>query len=302
MPALSKVVLTDKQVDELVKPQDLIKKVEEILKKGAKAPMRPSVEERGSWFSTMLAGGLGYYVVKIVGIYPNNPKRGLPLVRGIVLLFDAETGEPLMEVPASSFTGWRTAATTALALKVMGAKGGTLGIVGAGFQGTYHANVLRSAFSFDKYLIYDIDEGRASRLAKDIGGEVVEIEKLLRESDVIVSATTSRRPLIKGSYLKVGSRIASIGAPKPIKEVDIKAIERAGCILADTREGVLNEAGCVEEAIKNNVKFEVVELSEILRGERNCKPKELWLYKSVGTAALDLATAIYLFEVAKDLL
>ena len=299
---MSKIVLSDKQVDEFVRPHDLIKKIEEVFKSKSKALMRPSIEEKGSWFSTMLAKGLGYYVVKIVGIYPNNPKRGLPLIRGIVLLFDAERGEPLMETPASSFTGWRTAATTALALRVMKAKGGTLGIIGAGFQGTYHAKVLRNVFSFDRYLVYDVDERRSSKLAKEVRGEFVDIEKLLRESDIIVSATTSRSPLIKGSYLKVGSRIASIGAPKPVKEVDAETIERARCILADTRKGVLNEAGCIEEAVKNGIEFEVVELGEILRGEKDCKPKELWLYKSVGTALLDLAMAIHLFEAARDLL
>ncbi len=296
---MSRIVLTDEWIDKLIDPKALINKIEEVLRSRKKAPKRPSIEEKGSWFSTMLAGGLGYYVVKIVGVYPENPKRELPLVRGVVMLFDAENGDILMEASASSFTGWRTAATTALALRMMRTRGGTLGLIGAGFQGKYHVEVMKKVIGFDRYLIYDIAREKAKKLAEKVKGKVVELEDLLEKSDVIISATTSRDPLVKGSMLKSEAKVVSIGAPKPIKEVDVETIRRAGCILVDTREGVLSESGCIEEAIKNNVSFDIVELGEIARGERACKPKEIWFYKSVGTALLDLATAIHLFEMSR---
>jgi alanine dehydrogenase len=293
---LPAIKVTSKQLDEIIEPFKLIEVFERVLKSDASAPLRPSVTEKGSWFSSMIARGLGYYCVKLVGVYPNNPRRGLPLVRGQVLLFDADNGELLLEADATKFTAWRTAAATALALKTLGACCGTLGIIGAGVQGEHHLALLSQIMKFDKYIIYDIDLSKAERLAKRFGGEVTDLRTLLRSSDVIVSATVSRTPVILGELVKTGSKIASIGAPKPVKEVDIKAIERAGCVLVDTKEGVINEASCIEEALRKGVRFEMVELRDVVKGYAKCDSKEISLYKSVGTALFDLAMAIYILE------
>ncbi len=297
---MGKVKLSPEDIDKLVEPEGLINKMKNVLISDSSAPLRPSLEEKGSWFSSMTARGLGYYVVKLVGVYPKNLERGLPLVRGLVLLFDAERGDLLLEADAERFTAIRTAAATALALKVMKAHGGILGIIGAGTQGTAHATFLSKIMRFERYFIYDYDTKRAERLAKELGGEVANLRDLLTNSDVIVSATTSRKPVILGKLVKRGTRIASIGAPKPVKEADLDTLKRAHCILVDTKEGVLNEAGCFEDVAKSGTDLELVELREVLRGIKDCVPKEIWFYKSVGTALFDLATAIYLYEKALE--
>jgi len=176
---LSTLRLSAEELNRLVDPVKLMDTIEKVLKSDAVAPVRPSVEIGGSWFSSMLAGGLGYYVVKLVGVYPNNPQRGLPLVRGEVLLFDAETGDLLMEADASTFTAWRTAAATALALRILGAKGAVLGIVGAGTQGRFHARLIKDVFNVYKILVYDMERQRAERLAEEVNGGVVELESPL---------------------------------------------------------------------------------------------------------------------------
>lgn len=278
------------KIEELVDPAKLVDDIARVLASDAKAPLRASLEHGGSWLGAMPAGGLGYFAVKIVGVYPANPVRGLPLVRGVLLLFDAETGEPLLEADATPATGWRTAAASALALRLMGFRGGgTLGIIGAGVQGEYHARVLGTVYGFDEILVHSKTRVRAEELARRHGGRAVEMMELLRRSDVVVAATSSREPVVRGGVLREGTKVVSVGAPKPVRELDAETVKRARCILVDTREGVLAETEDVEGA------EELVELAEALKG-RECRFGELRVYKSVGTALFDLAIALHLYE------
>ncbi len=282
--------LDAEKIDKLVDPAKLVDDIARVLTGGAEAPLRASLEHRGSWLGAMPAGGLGYFAVKIVGVYPANPIRNLPLVRGVLLLFDAETGDLLLEADAAPATGWRTAAASALALRLMGFRGGgTLGIIGAGVQGEYHARVLDTVYGFDEFLVYSKTWAKAEEMAKRHGGRAVELEELLRRSDVVVAATSSREPVVRGELLQEGTMVVSVGAPKPVRELDAETVKRAGCILVDTREGVLVETEDVEGA------EELVELAEALKG-RECRFGELRVYKSVGTALFDLAIALHLYE------
>ena len=278
------------RIDSLVDPARLVDDVARVLTGDATAPLRASLEHRGSWLGAMPAGGLGYFAVKVVGVYPGNPARQLPLVRGVLLLFDAETGELLMEADAAPATGWRTAAASALALRIMGYRGGgTVGIIGAGVQGDYHARVLARIYGYDELLVYSRTMSRAEKLAEKHGGRAASLEELLRRSDVVVAATTSQKPVVLGRLLKEGALVVSVGAPRPVRELDAETVARAGCVLVDTREGVSSESDDVEGAER------LVELGEALRGEA-CRYREVGVYKSVGTALFDLAVAIHLYE------
>ncbi len=281
-------------VDGLVDPEGLIGVIEELLRGGARAPGRLSLEHGGSWLASMAAAWSGYYAVKIVGVYPGNPARGLPLVRGVLLLFDASTGEPLLEAPAEEATGWRTAAASALALRILGYRGGgVLGVIGAGVQAEYHLRVLTGTYRFDGVLVYSRTRARAEGLAARFNGQAARgLEELLRASTVVVAATTSREPVVKGALLGGGSYVVSVGAPKPVRELDEHTIRRAGCILVDTREGVLSESGDVPGWV------ETVELGEALQGRRACRHGDIAVYKSVGTAVFDLAVALHLYRQA----
>ncbi len=281
------------EVDRIVNPLELIEEIKFVLSsRDVYAPKRLGLEHTGSWLGVMPVAGLGYYAVKIVGVYPENPRHGLPLVRGRLLLFSSRSGELLLDAEASAPTGWRTAAATALALRVLGLeRGGVLGVIGAGVQADYHLRLLVPIYGFYDVLVYDVDYSRAERLAERHGARPVKsLDRLLEESDVVVAATTSRTPVVRGRLLKRGAFVASIGAPRPVRELDSETIARAGCVLVDTREGVMSESDDVVGA------DEVVELGEVLRGEKTCGPRDLRVYKSVGTAVFDLAIAIHLYR------
>ena len=290
---MATIRLSGGDVDRLVDPGELVEEIKRVILSDARAPLRASVEEAGSWLGAMPAGGLGFFAVKIVGVYPDNPKKGLPLVRGILLLLDSSSGDILLEADAAPATGWRTATATALALRLLGyTGGGTLGLIGAGTQASYHLKVFSRLYGFDKLLVYDLAKERAERLAGEYGGRVVSRREVLVGSDVIIAATTSREPVVEGRLLKSGAVVASIGAPKPVRELDQATLERARCILVDTREGVLGEAGELEGLERLP---ELLELKEALQG-KTCDMGDVKVYKSVGTALFDLAVAIHLYK------
>jgi alanine dehydrogenase len=288
----SPIVLSGEDVDRVVEPRELVEVVERTLASDILVPPRTSTTYKGNWVGVMLAFSPKYFASKIVGTFPENPGRGLPYVRGLLALFDASTGSTLLLAPAEQPTAWRTAAASALALRILGYRGGGVwGVIGAGVQARYHLRVLSSLYSFDKLLVYDVVRERAESLAKTYGGSTTEsLEDLLRESTVVIAATTSRTPVVKGKLLREGAFIVSIGAPKPVRELDEETVKRAGCVLVDTREGVFTESDDVPAWAKT------VELREAIRGEASCEPGEVRVYKSVGMAALDLAAAIHLYE------
>ncbi len=286
--------LSGAEVDGLLSPRLIVGWVERVLGGDTVEAPRSSLEARGSWLGVMAASGYGRHVVKVVGVYPGNPGRGLPLVRGLLLSIDSETGEVLMEMPAEEPTGWRTAAASALALRLLGFKGGgVLGVIGAGVQARYHLRVLTGLYEFDGVLVYSRTPSRAERLAGEYGGRVASgLGELLRSSDVIVAATTSKEPVVT-EEARPGSFIVSVGAPRPVREISDEVLARAGCVLVDSP--IASEES--EDAARAP---RTATLREVLRGEAECRPGDYRVYKSVGTPLLDLAAALAIEEALKS--
>ncbi len=290
------VFLGEKELEELLDFKELISNIRRVLLSDSVAPLRASLEHNGVWLGAMPAAGLGMQAVKIVGLYPRNPERGLPYIRGVVLGFDEETGDVLFLADAGPVTGFRTAAASCLALELMGYRGeGPVGIIGAGVQSQYHARCINGVFGADDIIVYDIDRGRAESFASKLRFNVRvagSLEEVLSASRLVVAATTSREPVVKGSLLARGVYVASIGAPRPVWELDEDVMLRAKCLLVDTREGFLNESG---EALHLPEGVDTIELVEALKDGR-CEWGDLKVYKSVGTALFDLAAALTIRE------
>jgi len=284
-----KYILSDADVNRLVRVPELVEQVRSVLVDGVRAGDRVSVEYEGSWFASMIAAGHGYFTSKLVGVYPGNVERGLPLVRAVLVAFRASDGEPVVLMDATVATAWRTAAATAVALEALGApRGGVYGIIGAGVQGTYHALVIQRMFSPSEVLVASRTRAKAEALAARLeNARVVDLDTLLSSSEVVVAATNSTRPVVKGDLLRKDAIVASVGAPRPVRELDERVAERGRCVVVDTRSGALAETDDVAGF------REIVELSELLRGRR-CQWGDIRVYKSVGTSLLDHAMLLYI--------
>jgi alanine dehydrogenase len=278
-------VLLLPNIDPLVDPAEAVEAIKKAYFADAVFLPRQALTVGETWFAPMV----GYMAeagvaVKLVGIYP----RGVPRVRAVVLVFDPERGTPLALINGTQLTGWRTAAASAVAAKAMGAEPKEVGIIGAGLQGEYHLRVFRSLYPNARFKIFDVAEERAREVARRHGAVAVSLAEALG-SDLVISATTSRSPVVRG--VRSGAAVLSIGAPRPVRELDDEVKRRAGCMLVDNPHAA-------EES--DDVSDRWVYIGDYLRGAE-CRFGEVKVYKSVGNPLFDVSMAHYVLERAKKL-
>ncbi len=281
------IVIGREEVDSIIDPQGLVEDIRSTYLSQYIAFERVSSTVGGVWLGVMRGfhEKLGF-LVKIVGIFP----QAYPRVKGVVVVMDSASGDVKAIIDGYSLTGWRTACASALAQIMLGGYDiDTLGIIGAGTQAIYHLKVFTRIFRIGRILLTARSPERARDLERGFGAELVSINDLNRKATTIIAATNSTEPVVKGDLLTPGSIVISIGAPKPVRELDEKTIERAGCALVDTRQGVLEESDDVKG-------IELIEIGEALRG-KSCVFRDIKLYKSVGTSILDIAGAIHVLKM-----
>lgn len=274
-------------VDFLVNPVEAVEAIRGAYLSDASFLPRQSFTVGDTWFAPMVGfmEGVGI-AVKLVGIYP----EARPAVRAVVLVFHPRRGTPLALINGTQLTAWRTAAASGVAARAMSTAVGQIGVVGAGLQGEYHVRVFKALYPEAKFKIFDIVESRARELAEKYGASVASLREAL-SSDLIITATTSRSPVVFGSELKSGAVVISVGAPKPVRELDDEVKRRAGCMLVDNPHAA-------EES--DDVSEKWLYMGDFLRGA-NCGFGEVRVYKSVGNPLFDVAMAGYMLEKARKL-
>jgi ornithine cyclodeaminase/alanine dehydrogenase-like protein (mu-crystallin family) len=245
------------------------------------------------------------FALKAVCIMPSNPARGLDAHQGLVTLFDGETGQPTAIMDASAITEIRTAAVTAVATRVLSRPGArTLAILGAGTQARAHLAALLAVREFREVRVYAPTEAHSRALAerggRDTGAELSvapSAEHAVRDADVVVTATSSREPVLRRDWLKPGAHVNAVGASTPLaRELDTATV--AECALfCDSRESLRHEAAefqlAVAEGLIDGEKHVRAELGEVLAGTAPGRSgdDELTLFRSLGLAIEDLAAA-----------
>src|SRR6266496_4474082 len=146
--------------------------------------------------------GLG---LKAVTFYPSNAQRGIPTHMATIFLVDPETGVPLAIMDGRLITEMRTAAVSAAATKLLASRdANVLAILGSGVQARSHVEALRLVRQFEEIRVWSPTRERAERFAKEIGAKAMSAEEAVRGADVIVTATNSKAPVLRGSWLKPG--------------------------------------------------------------------------------------------------
>jgi len=271
-------------IDPLVDPGEAVEAIRRGYLAEAKFLPRQALTVGDVWFAPMVAHMGGKIAVKLVGIYP----RARPTVKAVVMVIDPERGSPLALINGTQLTGWRTAAASAMAARAMGAEPRTVGIIGAGLQAEYHLRVFKALYPSASFKVYDIEPTRAAQLAAKYGAVSVTHAEALG-SDLVIAATTSKSPVVLGASLKAGAVVISIGAPRPVRELDDEVKRRAGCMLVDNPHAA-------EES--DDVAPNCVYMGDFLRGAR-CDFGEIKVYKSVGNPLFDAAMALYVVEKAQ---
>lgn len=257
--------------------------------------------------------GQAFFGLKIVTVTPDNAVRSLPTIQGLYLLFESISGRLLAQMDARTLTNWRTAAASALASSYLSRpESRTLLMIGTGALAPYLVRAHTSVRPIRKILIWGRNYEKATRLSRqlsDLGPQNIEavsdLEAAVRTADIISAATLSRRPLIKGQWLKVGGHIDLVGSYRPdMREADDECIRRAS-VFADLRSSATKESGDLAIPIQRgllSLKDVRADLFELSRGQEPGRRSEaeITLFKSVGHALEDLAAARLIYRKLLD--
>jgi ornithine cyclodeaminase/alanine dehydrogenase-like protein (mu-crystallin family) len=252
-----------------------------------------SIDPHGGFLGLMPAhtpDGLG---LKAVTFYPSNVDRGIPTHMATIFLVDPQTGTPLAIMDGRLITETRTAAVSAAATKLLALTDArVLAILGSGVQARSHVEALRLVRQFEEIRVWSPTLGHAKRFAQEIGAKAMSPEEAVRDADVIVTATSSKTPVLKGDWLKPGCHVNAVGACRPDwRELDDEAMQRS-IVFVDSREGALKESG---DVILSRVKI-YAELGEALAGKVPSRASETTIFKSLGMAVEDIAAAMLVYR------
>ena len=254
----------------------------------------------------------GLFGLKLVGMSGNNPPRGMPLIRATIFLVNAENGMPLSLMEGGFITALRTGAGAGLATRFLARKDAeVLAIFGTGAQALPQVEAVSVVRDIKQVIVFARNPEKADDFATRITAEtglpaiVGTQPEMLKEADIICTATKSPIPVFLHQHLKPGVHINAIGAYRPdMAEVPAETITQS-TVFVDQKEACLKEAGDILQPIHSGIWHETKikgELGEIVAGKISGRTsnEEITVFKSVGNAVQDLVVAGYLFAKAKQ--
>lgn len=246
-----------------------------------------SVDPPGGFLGLMPAhspDGLG---LKAVTFYPSNANRGIPTHMATIFLVDPESGAPLAIMDGRLITEMRTAAVSAVATKLLSAPDAkVLAILGSGVQAHSHLEALQLVRRFEEIRVWSPTREHAEQFAEKFGGKAMSAEEAVRNADVIVTATSSKTPVLHGAWLKTSCHVNAVGACRPEwRELDDDAMRNV--VFVDSREGATKESG---DVILSGGKI-YAEIGEALAGKVPPRASKTTIFKSLGMAVEDIAAA-----------
>ncbi len=302
------------QIESLLDWPGVIEALRQMFSAGCAAPVRHHhsmhvPEQTDATLLIMPAWQPGRYNgVKVVSVYPDNASRSLPSIMGSYLLMDGSSGAPLACLDAGALTARRTTAASALAAGYLSRTDSSkLLIVGSGRLAKNIGWAHRAVRPITEIRVWARNPDKAAEVAAHYrqSGLNAVVETQLASgvawADLISCCTMSEQPLVQGAWVKPGTHIDLMGAFKPhMRETDDALIQQAA-IFADTREGVLAEAGDLLIPLQNgHFKAQDIqaELAELTRGQHPGRRdnQQITLFKSVGASLEDLAAAVYCYE------
>lgn len=251
--------------------------------------------------------------LKAITFFPPNEGTPIDTHQGAVLLFEAEHGGLLAVIDATSITAIRTAAVSAVATRALAREeAGDLALLGSGVQARTHLEAMRCVRRIRRVRVASKSLGNAKAFAERESkrqGIAIEAVATVREAvegaDLICTATSARQPILRGEWIAPGAHLNAVGSSVPAsRELDTAAVASSR-LYADRRESLLHEAGDFLIPKKEGAIGEdhvVGEVGEVLIGKvpGRRSPEEITLFKSLGLAVEDVASARHIYEKAKN--
>jgi len=299
--------LTEAEVDSLLTPAEALEAVEGSFQRLARGAVENKPRYRlrleGGTFAVMAAADLelGLAGVKSYSAFGDDDARF------VVLLFETTRAELVAVIEANKLGQLRTGAASGVAAKYLARREArTLGVIGCGWQAESQVLCIRAAVpSIDRVVAYCRSESRLREFCRRVGAEPGESHRDPADQEIVVTATTSKDPVLRGEWLRPGALVCAIGANVPnARELDNAVLERASFVCCDSREQAQLESGDLIEPVGHGVLdwLEVHELHEVVAGDLQGRQSDddVIVFKSNGLAAWDVAIGAAAVERARE--
>ena len=309
MPAL---YLTEDEVRDLMDMPASIQVVEEAFRQIGRGAVRNVPRARASAPGVVLhtMSAAAEYLGLVGWKAYTTTKAG---ARFHVAAYEADTGKMVALIEADYLGQLRTGATSGVATEYMARPDATLvGIFGTGLQARTQLEAVCHVRRVERVAAYGRDDERrrafAEEMSRRCGTEVVPVhspEEAGAEKDIVIGATTSKRPVFDGRGIEEGTHLNVVGSNYFAKsEIDVTTVRRADTLVCDSIEQCKIEAGDFREALELGVTDWALmrELADVVCGRETgrARPEDITLFKSVGLAIEDVAMAAEIIKRARD--
>lgn len=257
------------------------------------------------------SGNLPAMGVKVISVFPGNLGSELDSHQGAVLLFETERGRLLAILDASEITAIRTAAVSGVATRLLAREDATdLAILGSGVQARTHLEAMLVARNISRVRVWSRNFENARTFAeRESQRHLVSVtpvrgaQEAVTAADIICTTTAATEPVLSGDWISPGAHINAAGAfGQKARELDTVAVAKSR-LFVDRRESTMNEAGDFLIPLREGAIADahiLGELGELLieKVKGRTAPNEITLFKSMGIAIEDLASAHYIYNKA----
>lgn len=241
-----------------------------------------------------LAGAWGgYFGTKI---YSTNASHGAHFH---FLLYEAATGRPLAMFDANYLGQIRTGAASGYAVDLLAQDDAeSLAVIGSGFQAETQLDAVARVRRFKSIRVWSRDPHKRARFAASHPGAVAAetAEEAIRDADVVVTATSSKEPVLEAKWVRSGALVVAMGSNQAKRrELPSDLVTNAGYLVADSIEQSRIESGDFLLALDEQSWPRVVELKDAVRPARGVTT----VFKSNGLGVEDVAAAAYVYEARR---
>jgi alanine dehydrogenase len=311
------LILTNSQIQRLVAMPEVLRAVKKAFifygknKVQMPAKIYLHLDKYNGDFRAMPAyiEGMEASGLKWVNVHPKNRRFGLPVVMAVIILSDPKTGFPLAIMDGTHITSLRTGAAGGIAAKYLARNDSSIiGLVGCGAQARTQLLALNELFRIKQVYVWGHKTELAKKFLKDmkyLGLNMKITEKIydcVKDADIVVTTTPSRKPIVKSEWIKIGTHINAIGADaKGKEELQPELLKRAKIVVDDWKQashsGEINVPMARGIITKNDI---YATLGEVLVGKKKGRinPKEITIFDSTGLAIQDVAVADLVYKKA----
>lgn len=320
------ITLTKEDMKNIFTMEEAIEAVKEALRLFSEGkstvPLRtnidiPEYNGQSLYMPAYVEGKSSALGMKIISIYPDNVKQDLPTSPSTMIMVDAETGMVEAILNGTYLTQLRTGAIQGAATDRLARKDARIGaLIGTGDQAATQLEAMLTVRYLEEVRIMDIDKERAQAFVDEMSERfayfatklivVDSAEEAVTDADIITTVTTSPQATFPHEAVKAGAHVNGVGAYTPeMHEIPGELLARADRIIVDTMEGVLAEAGDIMTPIREKLIQESDidgDLGELILGKITGREhsNQITVFKTVGTAVLDVVTAAKILKKAKE--